>query len=77
MNKVVQCSVLIFHKTLLNIVSKNLLPFMVRQSHDSFTLPSVKGVMFFPALSAGHARASHEVQTRSTLKQPECQVEAA
>jgi hypothetical protein len=39
----------------MNSVSNELLPFMVRQSHDSLTLLSFKNVMFFSALPAGHS----------------------
>jgi hypothetical protein len=37
----------IAQETLLNSVSYDLLPFMVGQSQDNFTLPSVKDVMLF------------------------------
>jgi hypothetical protein len=37
----------ILQETLLNGVSYDLLPFMVGQSYDSFTLLSVKDVMLF------------------------------
>jgi hypothetical protein len=37
----------ILQEILLNSVSNDLLPFMVGQSHDSFTLLSVKDVMLF------------------------------
>jgi hypothetical protein len=37
----------IWQETLLNSVSNDLLPFRVRQSHDSFILLSVKDVMLF------------------------------
>jgi hypothetical protein len=37
----------ILQEQLLNSVSNELLPFMVGQSHDSFTLLSVKEVMLF------------------------------
>jgi hypothetical protein len=37
----------ILQETLLNSVSDDLLPLMVGQSHDSFTLLSVKDVMLF------------------------------
>jgi hypothetical protein len=59
----------ILQETLLNSVSKDLLPFMVGQSHDSFTLLSAKNVMFFSALSAGHSSVVHRVQTGGFLKQ--------
>jgi hypothetical protein len=39
-------------------VSNDLLPFVVGQSYDSFTLLSIKGVMF-SALSAGHSSVVH------------------
>jgi hypothetical protein len=53
-------------QTLLN---SDLFPFKVGQNHDSFELRSVKDVMLFSALSAGHSSAVHGVQTGSTLKQ--------
>jgi hypothetical protein len=37
----------ILQETLLNSASKDFLPFMVGQSHDSFTLLSVKDLMLF------------------------------
>jgi hypothetical protein len=37
----------ISQETLLNSVSNDLLPFLVGQSHDNFTLLSVKDVMLF------------------------------
>jgi hypothetical protein len=61
----------ILQETLLNSVSNDLLPFMVGQSHDSFTLLSVncEGSDVISALSAGHSRVVHGVQTGDTLKQ--------
>jgi hypothetical protein len=43
----------IVQDTLLNSVSNELLPFMVRQSHDSFTLLSVKDAMLFQHCQQG------------------------
>jgi hypothetical protein len=40
--------------TTCEIVSNDLLPFLVEQSHDSSTLLSVKDVIVFSTLAAGH-----------------------
>jgi hypothetical protein len=53
-----------------NSVSNDLLPFMVGQIHDNFTLLSAKDVMLFQhSQKAIQVLTRHEVQTRGTLKQ--------
>jgi hypothetical protein len=58
---------------LLNSVSNDLFPFMVGQSHDSFTLLSVKDMMLVQ-----HCQVIHlvciGVQIGGTLKHTECHV---
>jgi hypothetical protein len=50
----------ILEETLFNRVSNELLPFVVKQSHDSFTLLSVNDTVI-TALLEGLSRAAHRV----------------
>jgi hypothetical protein len=65
--KIVPKSCRILQKMLLNSVANDLLPFMVKISHESFTLLRVNDVGLFQ--HGQQANKVHRVYTGGTLKQ--------